>query len=69
MDSKKEFKKIPILCPRCKGVLLHWNGITMMQVATQCRNCGRYYTFNPTTEDVKAGKRIERATSSGVRFM
>ena len=66
----KEFQKIPVICPKCKERVMYWNGITMIQVATQCRNCGAYVIFNPADKEkqTRVKQMPIRESSSGVRF-
>lgn len=64
-----EFQKIPVYCPKCKDRVLYWNGITKIQVATQCKNCMAFVIFDPTAEEQTRTKELPiREASSGVRF-
>lgn len=65
----KEFKKIPVYCPKCGTRVLFWNGITKMQIATQCKKCCNMILFDPMADpQVRTKKMPIRQDSSGVRF-
>lgn len=63
-----EFKKIPIMCPRCHAEAFNYNGVTKMPVSATCKECGQRLTYFPETDTTIKSNGVERKVSSGKRF-